>query len=220
MNNNEIEYFLENNYIDYPSSISFMEKKVEDIYKNRCKEFLWFLEHEDIYTAGTSSKSKDLLDPNKFKVYKTNRGGQFTYHGPGQRIVYVMLDLRKKGYDIRGFVTLLENWIISSLKTIGISATNDKDHVGIWVKEKNKLNKISSIGLRVRKGITFHGVSININPNLDNFKGINPCGKNSSAVTSIYKLGLDRKIKEFDNILIDNFKKTFKAKLTAKKTLK
>ncbi|MEC9414405.1 MAG: lipoyl(octanoyl) transferase LipB [Pseudomonadota bacterium] len=220
MNNNEIEYFLENNYIDYPSSISFMEKKVEDIYKNRCKEFLWFLEHEDIYTAGTSSKSKDLLDPNKFKVYKTNRGGQFTYHGPGQRIVYVMLDLRKKGYDIRGFVTLLENWIISSLKTIGISATNDKDHIGIWVKEKNKLNKISSIGLRVRKGITFHGVSININPNLDNFKGINPCGKNSSAVTSIYKLGLDRKIKEFDNILIDNFKKTFKAKLTAKKTLK
>lgn len=220
MNNNEIEYFLENNYIDYPSSISFMEKKVEDIYKNRCKEFLWFLEHEDIYTAGTSSKSKDLLDPNKFKVYKTNRGGQFTYHGPGQRIVYVMLDLRKKGYDIRGFVTLLENWIISSLKTIGISATNDKDHVGIWVKEKNKLNKISSIGLRVRKGITFHGVSVNINPNLDNFKGINPCGKNSSAVTSIYKLGLDRKIKEFDNILIDNFKKTFKAKLTAKKTLK
>ena len=220
MNNNEIEYFLESNYIDYPSSISFMEKKVEDIYKNRCKEFLWFLEHEDIYTAGTSSKSKDLIDPNKFKVYKTNRGGQFTYHGPGQRIVYVMLDLRKKGYDIRGFVTLLENWIISSLKTIGISASNDKDHVGIWVKEKNKLNKISSIGLRVRKGITFHGVSININPNLDNFKGINPCGKNSSAVTSIYKLGLDRKIKEFDNILIDNFKKTFKAKLTAKKTLK
>jgi len=220
MNNNEIEYFLESNYIDYPSSISFMEKKVEDIYKNRCKEFLWFLEHEDIYTAGTSSKSKDLLDPNKFKVYKTNRGGQFTYHGPGQRIVYVMLDLRKKGYDIRGFVTLLENWIISSLKTIGISASNDKDHVGIWVKEKNKLNKISSIGLRVRKGITFHGVSVNINPNLDNFKGINPCGKNSSAVTSIYKLGLDRKIKEFDNILIDNFKKTFKAKLTAKKTLK
>jgi len=220
MNNNEIEYFLESNYIDYPSSISFMEKKVEDIYKNRCKEFLWFLEHEDIYTAGTSSKSKDLLDPNKFKVYKTNRGGQFTYHGPGQRIVYVMLDLRKKGYDIRGFVTLLENWIISSLKTIGISATNDKDHVGIWVKEKNKLNKISSIGLRVRKGITFHGVSVYINPNLDNFKGINPCGKNSSAVTSIYKLGLDRKIKEFDNILIDNFKKTFKAKLTAKKTLK
>lgn len=220
MNNNEIEYFLESNYIDYPSSISFMEKKVEDIHKNKCKEFLWFLEHEDIYTAGTSSKSKDLLDPNKFKVYKTNRGGQFTYHGPGQRIVYVMIDLRKKGYDIRGFVTLLENWIISSLKTIGISASNDKDHVGIWVKEKNKLNKISSIGLRVRKGITFHGVSININPNLDNFKGINPCGKNSSAVTSIYKLGLDRKIKEFDNILIDNFKKTFKAKLTAKKTLK
>jgi len=220
MNNNEIEYFLEKNYIDYLSSISFMEKKVEDIHKNRCKEFLWFLEHEDIYTAGTSAKSKDLLDPNKFKVYKTNRGGQFTYHGPGQRIVYVMLDLRKKGYDIRGFITLLENWIISSLKTIGISAKNDKDHVGIWVKEKNKLNKISSIGLRVRKGITFHGISININPNLDNFKGINPCGKNSSAVTSIYKLGQDRKIKEFDNILIDNFKKTFKAKLKAKKTLK
>ena len=98
MNNNEIEYFLEKNFIDYPLSISFMEKKVEDIHKNKCKEFLWFLEHEDIYTAGTSAKSEDLLEPDKFKVYKTNRGGKFTYHGPGQRIVYVMLDLRKKSY--------------------------------------------------------------------------------------------------------------------------
>lgn len=220
MNNNEIEYFLEKNFIDYPLSISFMEKKVEDIHKNKCKEFLWFLEHEDIYTAGTSAKSEDLLEPNKFKVYKTNRGGQFTYHGPGQRIVYVMLDLRKNGYDIKGFITLLENWIISSFKAIGVIAINDKDHVGIWVEDKNRLNKIASIGLRVRKGITFHGISININPNLENFKGINPCGKNPSAVTSIKELGLNKKIKEFDNLLIENFEKTFKAKLKVRETLK
>ena len=131
-----------------------------------------------------------------------------------------MLDLRKNGYDIKGFITLLENWIISSFKAIGVIAINDKDHVGIWVEDKNRLNKIASIGLRVRKGITFHGISININPNLENFKGINPCGKNPSAVTSIKELGLNKKIKEFDNLLIENFEKTFKAKLKVRETLK
>ena len=216
----EIEYFLDKKTIDYPDSIEFMEKKIEDIHKNNCREFLWFLEHDNIYTAGTSAKQKDLINSNKFKVYKSSRGGQYTYHGPGQRVVYLMLNLRKKGYDIRKFISLIEEWIIKSLKDIDVNAVNDKNHVGIWIKDKNSLKKISSIGLRVRKGITFHGISINLNPNLENFKGINPCGNDPKDVTSLEEIGLKNKIKKFDQVLIKNFSTVFNVKLKSKKTLK
>lgn len=216
----EIEYFLDKKTIDYPDSIEFMEKKIEDIHKNKCKEFLWFLEHDNIYTAGTSAKQKDLINSNKFKVYKSSRGGQYTYHGPGQRVVYLMLNLKKKGYDIRKFISLIEEWIIKSLKDIDVNAVNDKNHVGIWIKDKNSLKKISSIGLRVRKGITFHGISINLNPNLENFKGINPCGNDPKDVTSLEEIGLKNKIKKFDQVLIKNFSTVFNVKLKSKKTLK
>ena len=216
----EIEYFLDKKTIDYPDSIEFMEKKIEDIHKNNCKEFLWFLEHDNIYTAGTSAKQKDLINSNKFKVYKSSRGGQYTYHGPGQRVVYLMLNLRKKGYDIRKFISLIEEWIIRSLKDINVNAVNDKNHVGIWIKDKNSLKKISSIGLRVRKGITFHGISINLNPNLENFKGINPCGNDPKDVTSLEEIGLKNKIKKFDRVLLKNFSTVFNVKLKSKKTLK
>ena len=216
----EIEYFLDKKTIDYPDSIEFMEKKIEDIHKDNCKEFLWFLEHDNIYTAGTSAKQKDLINSNKFKVYKSSRGGQYTYHGPGQRVVYLMLNLRKKGYDIRKFISLIEEWIIKSLKDIDVNAVNDKNHVGIWVKDKNSLKKISSIGLRVRKGITFHGISINLNPNLENFKGINPCGNDPKDVTSLEEIGLKNKIKKFDQVLLKNFSTVFNVKLKSKKTLK
>ena len=216
----EIEYFLDKKTIDYPDSIEFMEKKIEDIHKNNCKEFLWFLEHDNIYTAGTSAKKKDLINSNKFKVYKSSRGGQYTYHGPGQRVVYLMLNLRKKGYDIRKFISLIEEWIIKSLKDLDVNAVNDKNHVGIWIKDKNSLKKISSIGLRVRKGITFHGISINLNPNLENFKGINPCGNDPKDVTSLEEIGLKNKIKKFDQVLLKNFSTVFNVKLKSKKTLK
>ncbi|MED5272925.1 MAG: lipoyl(octanoyl) transferase LipB [Pseudomonadota bacterium] len=216
----EIEYFLDKKTIDYPDSIEFMEKKIEDIHKDNCKEFLWFLEHDNIYTAGTSAKQKDLINSNKFKVYKSSRGGQYTYHGPGQRVVYLMLNLRKKGYDIRKFISLIEEWIIKSLKDIDVNAVNDKNHVGIWIKDKKSLKKISSIGLRVRKGITFHGISINLNPNLENFKGINPCGNDPKDVTSLEEIGLKNKIKKFDQVLLKNFSTVFNVKLKSKKTLK
>ena len=216
----EIEYFLDKKTIDYPDSIEFMEKKIEDIHKDNCKEFLWFLEHDNIYTAGTSAKKKDLINSDKFKVYKSSRGGQYTYHGPGQRVVYLMLNLRKKGYDIRKFISLIEEWIIKSLKDIDVNAVNDKNHVGIWIKDKKSLKKISSIGLRVRKGITFHGISINLNPNLENFKGINPCGNDPNDVTSLEEIGLKNKIKKFDQVLIKNFSTVFNVKLKSKKTLK
>ena len=131
-----------------------------------------------------------------------------------------MLNLRKKGYDIRKFISLIEEWIIKSLKDIDVNAVNDKNHVGIWIKDKNSLKKISSIGLRVRKGITFHGISINLNPNLENFKGINPCGNDPKDVTSLEEIGLKNKIKKFDQVLLKNFSAVFNVKLKSKKTLK
>jgi len=219
MNNNEVDYFLEKELVDYLKSVEFMERKVNEIYKGNCNEFLWLLEHDNIYTAGTSAKPKDLLKPNKFRVYKTNRGGQFTYHGPGQRVVYLLLNIRGAGYDIRGFINLLENWIISSLKELGIKATADKDHVGIWINKDNYSKKIAAIGLRVRRGITFHGISININPNLEHFNGINPCGNDHKNITSIEENIKIKNNKKFDNILLKNFEITFKKKLNSIKTL-
>ena len=215
-----VEYFIDKELVDYQFSIDFMEKKVESIHNNTCKEFIWFLEHDNIYTAGTSSKASDLVERNKFKVYESSRGGQYTYHGPGQRVIYLMLNIRKNGYDIRKFISMLEDWIIVSLSDIGLKATKDRSHVGIWVREEKSLKKISSIGLRVRKGITFHGVSLNLNPNLENFKGINPCGNNPNEMTSLKEMGLEKEIKNIDELLIKNFEKIFNSSLKPMKILK
>lgn len=215
-----VEYFIDKELVDYQFSIDFMEKKVESIHNNTCKEFIWFLEHDNIYTAGTSSKASDLVERNKFKVYESSRGGQYTYHGPGQRVIYLMLNIRKNGYDIRKFISMLENWIIVSLSDIGLKATKDRSHVGIWVREEKSLKKISSIGLRVRKGITFHGVSLNLNPNLENFKGINPCGNSPNEMTSLKEMGLEKEIKNIDKLLINNFERIFNSSLKPMKILK
>lgn len=215
-----VEYFIDKELVDYPFSIDFMEKKVESIHNNTCKEFIWFLEHDNIYTAGTSSKASDLVERNKFKVYESSRGGQYTYHGPGQRVIYLMLNIRKNGYDIRKFISMLEDWIIVSLSDIGLKATKDRSHVGIWVREEKSLKKISSIGLRVRKGITFHGVSLNLNPNLENFKGINPCGNSPNEMTSLKEMGLEKEIKNIDKLLINNFERIFNSSLKPMKILK
>jgi len=215
-----VEYFIDRELVDYPFSIDFMEKKVESIHNNTSREFIWFLEHDNIYTAGTSSKASDLVEKNKFKVYESSRGGQYTYHGPGQRVIYLMLNIRKNGYDIRKFISMLEHWIIVTLSDIGLKATKDRSHVGIWVREEKSLKKISSIGLRVRKGITFHGVSLNLNPNLENFKGINPCGNNPNEMTSLKEMGLEKEIKNIDKLLINNFEKIFNSSLKPMKILK
>ena len=215
-----VEYFIDRELVDYPFSIDFMEKKVESIHNNTSREFIWFLEHDNIYTAGTSSKASDLVEKNKFKVYESSRGGQYTYHGPGQRVIYLMLNIRKNGYDIRKFISMLEQWIIVSLSDIGLKATKDRSHVGIWVREEKSLKKISSIGLRVRKGITFHGVSLNLNPNLENFKGIDPCGNNPKEMTSLKEMGLEKEIKNIDKLLINNFEKIFNSSLKPMKILK
>ncbi|MAC08654.1 MAG: lipoate-protein ligase B [Rhodobiaceae bacterium] len=216
MNKNVIEFFNSSELVDYKKSIELMEKRVEGINEDKASELLWFLEHPSIYTAGTSSNDKDLLNENLFPVFRTNRGGQFTYHGPGQRVAYVMLNVRDRDYNVKSFIRLLEQWIMNSLMDIGIKSFLIKGKVGIWV---NNEEKIASLGLRIRKGISFHGISLNINPNLEHFSGIIPCGNENSGVTSIEKIGLNIKKKEIDKILISNFKKTFEVKIIPTQTL-
>ena len=216
MNKNVIEFFNSSELVDYKKSIELMEKRVEGIYEDKASELLWFLEHPSIYTAGTSSNDKDLLNENLFPVFRTNRGGQFTYHGPGQRVAYVMLNVRDRDYNVKSFIRLLEQWIMNSLTDIGIKSFLIKGKVGIWV---NNEEKIASLGLRIRKGISFHGISLNINPNLEHFSGIIPCGNENSGITSIEKIGLNIKKKEIDKILISNFKKTFETKIIPTQTL-
>jgi len=216
MNKNVIEFFNSSELVDYKKSIELMEKRVEGINEDKASELLWFLEHPSIYTAGTSSNDKDLLNGNLFPVFRTNRGGQFTYHGPGQRVAYVMLNVRDRDYNVKSFIRLLEQWIMNSLMDIGIKSFLLKGKVGIWV---NNEEKIASLGLRIRKGISFHGISLNINPNLEHFSGIIPCGNENSGVTSIEKIGLNIKKKEIDKILISNFKKTFEVKIIPTQTL-
>ena len=208
---NEIEYSISNKIINYEDSIEIMESRVEHISSKKEPELLWFLEHPSIYTAGTSSIDSDLLKKNKFPVYKTSRGGEYTYHGPGQRIVYIMINLRERNYDIRKFVNKLENWIIQSLEDIGVKSQLINGKVGVWINNNDQPEeKIASIGLRVRKGITFHGISINVNPNLDHFDGIISCGNKGNGVTSLKKLGIILPTKEIDKVLLKNFEKNFR----------
>ena len=209
----EIEYAISRDLVNYPESVKIMEKRIENISSKKKSELIWFLEHPSIYTAGTSADKKDLLKKNIFPVFKSSRGGEYTYHGPGQRIIYIMLDLRERNYDIRSFVNALENSVMDTLNDLGIKSLLIKGKVGVWIKSsiKNQSEKkISSIGLRVRKGITFHGISINIKPNLDHFNGIISCGNKNNGVTSLKELGIMLPTEKIDEILLKNLKKRFK----------
>jgi lipoyl(octanoyl) transferase len=206
----EIEYSISNKAINYEDSVEIMEKRVEHISSKIKSELLWFLEHPAIYTAGTSSNEKDLLKKNTLPVFKTSRGGEYTYHGPGQRIIYIMLNLRERSYDIRRFVNTLESWIVDSLSDLGVESRLIKGKVGVWIDKRGEPEeKIASIGLRVRKGITFHGISLNIDPNLDHFNGIVSCGNKKNGVTSLKKLGIILPKEKIDEILLKNFEKNF-----------
>jgi lipoyl(octanoyl) transferase len=209
----EIEYAISRDLVNYPESVKIMEKRIENISSKKKSELIWFLEHPSIYTAGTSADKKDLLKKNIFPVFKSSRGGEYTYHGPGQRIIYIMLDLRERNYDIRSFVNALENSVMDTLNDLGVKSLLIKGKVGVWIKSsiKNQSEKkISSIGLRVRKGITFHGISINIKPNLDHFNGIISCGNKNNGVTSLKELGVMLPTEKIDEILLKNLKKRFK----------
>lgn len=211
---NQIEIKISNEEVSYIESMLFMESKVREISKNHSKELLWFLSHNHIFTQGTSASNEEILNPNVIEVLKTNRGGKTTYHGPGQRIVYFMLNLNNKKKDIRKFISVIENSVIDFLKNYNVEARAFKDRVGIWVIKNNKMTfdkekKISAIGLRVKKWITYHGMSFNINPDLKYYNSIHSCGLKEYANTSLNELGIKIDQKEFD----EGFKKIFLDKL-------
>ena len=206
----EIEIKISNNEINYEDAVKFMESKVENINNNLSRELLWFLTHNHIFTQGTSAKNDEILNSSIIDVIKTNRGGKTTYHGPGQRIVYFMLNLNNKKKDIRKFISLIEDSVIVFLKNYNIEARAFKDRVGIWVTKNNKITlnkekKIGAIGLRVKKWITFHGMSFNINPDLKYYNYIHSCGLKEYQNTSMEELGIKLDQGEFDQ----NFKKIF-----------
>ena len=181
--------------IDYIKSVNILEQRARDVLQGKKNEFLWILEHSPVYTAGTSSRNMDLLDKN-LRVIKTNRGGKHTYHGPGQKIAYFVLDLNKREKDIRKLINKIENCIISILSEYKIRSYADKKNIGIWVDGKNNSMKIAAIGIRVKKWIAYHGFALNISNDLSKYNGIIPCGIKDKGITSLKKLG----IKKYDNI--------------------
>ena len=210
----QIEIKITNNAINYVEAIKFMESRVENINKNLSKELLWFLNHNHIFTQGTSASKEEILDSNIIDVIKSSRGGKTTYHGPGQRIVYFMLNLNNKKKDIRRFITVIENSLISFLANYNIEAQTFRDRVGIWVTKSNNISfdkekKIGAIGLRIKKWITYHGLSFNINPDLKYYNYIHSCGLKEYQNTSMEELGIKLEQSEFDN----KFKKIFIEKL-------
>ena len=211
---NQIEIKISNEEINYKEAVLFMESKVRDISENHSKELIWFLSHNHVFTQGTSASDDEILNSDIIEVLKTNRGGKTTYHGPGQRIVYFMLNLNNKKKDIRKFISVIENSVIDFLKNYNVEARAFKDRVGIWVIKNNKITfdkekKISAIGLRVKKWITYHGMSFNINPDLKYYNSIHSCGLKEYANTSLNELGIKIDQKEFD----EGFKKIFLNKL-------
>lgn len=206
----QIEWKIDKNLVDYQKALAFMEERVADIHEGRANELVWFVEHPPLYTSGTSSKESDLLAPKRFPVYYAGRGGQYTYHGPGQRVVYVMLDLNKRGRDVRKFIANLERWIIESLAEFNVVGETREGRVGVWVeREGGREDKIAAIGVRVRKWVTFHGICINVEPDLSHYTGIVPCGISEHGVTSLVDLGLPANMDDLDAMLKKTWSKIF-----------
>lgn len=198
----QIEWKIDKDLVDYQEALTFMEERVAKIHEGQAKELIWFVEHPSLYTSGTSSKESDLLAPKRFPVYYAGRGGQYTYHGPGQRVVYVMLDLNKRGRDVRKYVADLERWIIESLAEFNVIGETREGRVGVWVERGGgREDKIAAIGVRVRKWVTFHGICINVEPDLSHYTGIVPCGISEHGVTSLVDLGLPVNMNDLDATL-------------------
>lgn len=200
--------------VDYLETVAAMETYVNAMIAGEASEEIWLLEHPPLYTAGTSAKPEDLLSPDRFPVFQTRRGGQYTYHGPGQRVAYAMLDLNERGRDVRAFVERLEAWVIATLAEFGVKGEVRPGRVGVWVERPDKPplpdgspreDKIAAIGIRLRKWISFHGISINVEPDLNHFDGIVPCGISGHGVTSLVDLGYPVTMDDVDVAL----KKTF-----------
>lgn len=201
--------------VDYETATRLMEARVDGILDGSEKEWVWFLEHPPLYTGGTSAKADDLREPERFPVHQTRRGGQYTYHGPGQRVAYVMLDLRRRHQDVRAYVASLEAWLIRTLDQFNVVGETRDDRVGVWVDRSRPgyaaEDKIAAIGVRIRRWVTFHGVALNVEPNLEHFSGITPCGIDAEGlgVTSLVDLGLPVTMDEVDAALTAQFEPLF-----------
>ncbi|NIJ40084.1 lipoyl(octanoyl) transferase [Parvibaculum indicum] len=205
--------------VPYEEAVAVMEERAAAIAAGEAPEMVWLLEHPPLYTAGTSADARDLLTPDRFPVFKTGRGGQYTYHGPGQRVAYVMLDLKRRKPDVRAYVQDLERWLIAALQRFNVKGEVRDDRVGVWVRRPEKgpgrEDKIAAIGVRLRRWVTFHGISLNVDPDLDHFTGIVPCGISQHGVTSLADLGHLVSIPEVDMVLRETFEEVFGESETA-----
>ena len=202
------EWTIRPGLLPYPEAVAFMEERAGAIAEGQAPELVWLVEHPPIYTAGTSAKESDLLDA-RFPVYKTGRGGQFTYHGPGQRVGYVMLNLKSRGGDVRRYVHDLEEWLIRTLAQFKVKGERREGRVGIWVVRGSREDKIAALGVRVRHWVTFHGIALNVAPDLTHFGGIVPCGIRGFGVTSLADLGIAATMAEVDIALKAAFEEVF-----------
>lgn len=213
-----VEWIISEGLTSYEDALATMQARAEAIADGTASEAIWLVEHPPLYTAGTSAKPQDLTDPDRFPVFNTRRGGQYTYHGPGQRVVYVMLDVGKRGKDVRRFVEQLEQWVIATLAEFSLTGHIRKGRVGVWVERDDKPlmasgqkaeDKIAAIGIRLRKWVSFHGISINVEPDLEHFTGIVPCGITEYGVTSLVDLGLPVTMDDLDVALRKSFQTVF-----------
>ncbi len=208
-----IEWRIQPGLTPYMAAVAAMEARVGEIAAGNAAELVWLVEHPCLYTAGTSANPADLIQPDRFPVYKTGRGGQYTYHGPGQRVAYVMMDLNRRGKDVRRFVAQLEQWLITTLDAFNVAGERREDRVGVWVRRPERAagaeDKIAAIGIRVRKWVTYHGISLNVEPDLEHFSGIVPCGVTQHGVTSLVDLGLPVTMADADVALKAAFTEVF-----------
>lgn len=213
-----VEWIVTPGLVPYDEAVAFMEARVAAISEGRADEAIWLLEHPPLYTAGTSAKPADLTDPDRFPVFQAGRGGQYTYHGPGQRVVYVMLDVGKRGRDVRCFVRQMEDWVIAALAEFNVTGEIRPGRVGVWVVRPDRPpgadgspaeDKIAAIGVKLRKWVSFHGISINVEPDLGHFTGIVPCGIRDHGVTSLVDLGLPVTMADLDVALRATFERVF-----------
>lgn len=213
-----VEWLTSEGLVPYDQALAFMEDRVEAIHRGEAGECVWLLEHPPLYTAGTSARPQDLTDPHRFPVHQARRGGQYTYHGPGQRIAYVMLDLARRDRDVRAYVHRLERWIIAALAQFNVRGEVRDGRVGVWVARPDKApgpdgapreDKIAAIGVRIRRWVSFHGISVNVEPDLSHFDGIVPCGIRDHGVTSLVDLGLPLTMTDLDAALKATFARAF-----------
>ena len=218
-----VEWVIADDPVGYEAAVAEMEARAALIADGKARERVWLVEHPALYTAGTSAKNEDLLTPERFPVHRTGRGGQFTYHGPGQRVAYVMLDLNRRGRDVRAFVKALEDWVIDALAEFNLRGEIREGRVGVWIARPDKPalpdgtmreDKIAAIGVKLRKWVSFHGISVNVEPNLEHYQGIVPCGISGHGVTSLVDMGLPVGMDDLDMALRSTFAGHFPALAT------